>query len=428
MARVLTPQDAHALINAIAAQATGQTSLAATDTSSFVSVGEMILATGMENTMNALSLVLGRTMVATRPYEAKLNLINAVNTGAYSHRLRKISYYADDALPSGDWNTQLYTNLADGYDNGSNSGASTASQWEQHVKYPLELNFGGSSVWETCLTLYPDQIKQAFRDEGSFNAYVSGVLAEHANDIEQQKEAFNRMTIINYIAAVYDMDTLVSKGRVVNLTAEFNTKYSTNYNTTDLLTTYLKEFLEFFISRYKVYSRRMTYRSNRFHHAPAGPGGRVLLRHTPAAKQRFMCYAPFWDDARAMVMPEIFRPEFLAEPRFEAVDFWQSFDGGPEINVTPAIPDFDSTSATYKTQIQGSAVNLSYVLGVLYDEDALMTDFQLERANVTSLEARKNYRNSWLSIARNSIADLTENSIIFVMEDPSEGGGEGGGG
>ena len=114
MARVLTPQDAHAIINAVAEQATGQTSLTATNTSSFVSVGEMILATGMENTMQALSLVLGRTMAAVRPYDAKFSLVNAVNTGAYSHRFRKISYYADDALPSGDWNTQLFTNLADG--------------------------------------------------------------------------------------------------------------------------------------------------------------------------------------------------------------------------------------------------------------------------------------------------------------------------
>lgn len=419
MARVLTPQDAHAIINAVAEQATGQNTITATNTSSFVSVGEMILATGMENTMQALSLVLGRTMAAVRPYDAKFNLVNAVNTGAYSHRFRKISYYADDALPSGDWNTQLFTNLADGYDNGSNGGASTASQWEQHVKYPLELNFGGSSVWETCLTLYPDQIKQAFRDEASFNTFVSGILTEHGNDVEQQKEAFNRITVLNHIAAVYDMDALLSMGRVVNLTAAYNAKFNPSpaLTTQELLTDHLSDFLKFFISQYKIYSRRMTYRSIAYHHFPLGPNGRVLMRHTPPEKQRFMCYAPFWEDARARVMPEIFRPEYLQEPRFEAVDFWQSFDAGPEINITPAIPDFDSTSPTYKTQIAGSAVNLTYVLGILFDEDAIMTDFQMERANVTSLEARKNYRNSWLSFAKNAINDLTENSILFIMDD-----------
>ena len=424
MARTLTPLDAHALMNALVEQATGQTSIIATDTSSFVSAGEMVLATGMENTLNALSLILGRTLVAVRPYGAKLNILNALNTGMYSHRLRKISFYAREALPAGNFNTDLYTNLAEGYDNGSNGATgstpptnSTASMWEQHQAIPLELNFAGSSVWQDCITVYEYQVKQAFRDEQSFNSFVAGILTEHGNDIEQQKEAFNRMTLLNYIAGVYDLDAASSAGRVVNLTKAFNDYFGTSYSTTDLQTTYRKEFLEFFISEHKHYSDLMTYRSANFHHAPAGPNGEVLLRHTPKDKQRFICYNPFWLKARAMVMPEIFSPQYLAEPRFEAVDFWQSFEAGP------AIPDFDSTSGTYKTQIAGSAVDLDYVLGILYDEDAIMTDFQLESSITSPLEARKAYRNIWMSISRNAINDFTENAIIFTMEDPSEGDG-----
>lgn len=428
MARTLTPLDAHALMNALVEQATGQTSITATDTSSFVSAGEMVLATGVENTLNALSLVLGRTMMAVRPYGAKLAMINALNTGAYSHRLRKISFYSQPAEPAGDWNTDLYTNFAAGYDNGSNGATgstpptnSTASMWEQHPAVPLEINFSGSSVYQDGLTRFEDQVKMAFRDEASFNAFVAGILTEKGNDIEQQKEAFNRMTLLNYIAGVYDLDAASSAGRVVNLTSEFNTYYniSTPYTTSELLTTYLKEFLEFFVSEYKRYSDLMTYRSASFHHAPAGPNGEILLRHTPKDKQRFICYNPFWLKARAMVMPEIFSPQYLAEPQFEAVDFWQSFTGGPAIKVTPAIPDFDSTSPTFKTQIAGSAVSLDYVLGILYDEDAIMTDFQLESAATTPLEARKRYRNIWWSFAKNSINDFTENAIIFTMEDPA---------
>lgn len=438
MARTLTPLDAHAIMNALVAQATGQTSITSTDTSSFVAAGELVLATGMENTLNALSLVLGRTLMAVRPYGAKLGMINALNTGAYSHRLRKISFYSREALPAGDWNTNLYNNLVTGYDNGSNGATgstpptnSTESMWVQNKPVPLEVNFAGSSVWQDSTTVYEYQVKQAFRDEQSFNAFVAGILTEKGNDIESQKEAFNRMTLLNYIAGVYDLDAASSAGRVVNLTKEFNTYYNiaTPYTTSELLTTYLKEFLEFFVSEYKKYSDLMTYRSASFHHAPAGPNGEVLLRHTPKDKQRFICYNPFWLKARAMVMPEIFAPQYLAEPQFEAVDFWQSFEDGPAINVTPAIPDFDSSSATAGTQIAGDPVDLDYVLGILYDEDAIMTDFQLESSATTPLEARKRYRNIWWSFAKNSINDFTENAIIFTMEDESGGdGGDGGDG
>ncbi|MBQ8034768.1 MAG: hypothetical protein IJ267_06520, partial [Bacteroidales bacterium] len=70
MARILTPQDAHEIMNALVQQATGQSALAVTDTSSFVSAGESVMATGVENTLNALSLVLLRNMIAVRPYQA----------------------------------------------------------------------------------------------------------------------------------------------------------------------------------------------------------------------------------------------------------------------------------------------------------------------------------------------------------------------
>lgn len=88
MARTLTPVDAHNIMNALVKQATGQQAITAVDTSSFVSAGELVLATGVENTLNALSMVIGRTLMAVRPYRAKLMLINALNTNAYTTRLR----------------------------------------------------------------------------------------------------------------------------------------------------------------------------------------------------------------------------------------------------------------------------------------------------------------------------------------------------
>ena len=107
MARALTPQDCYALMNALVAEATGQSDISVCDLSSFVSAGEKVLATGAENTLNALSLVLGRTIIAVRPYKAKLSGIQAMNTGEYTHRLRKISFYSRKALPAGDWNTDV---------------------------------------------------------------------------------------------------------------------------------------------------------------------------------------------------------------------------------------------------------------------------------------------------------------------------------
>lgn len=415
--RVLTPTDCYALINAIAKEATGQEStLQAVNTSTFVSVGESILRTGTENVLNALSLVLGRTFVAVRPYEAKLKIINALNSGAYASRVRKISYYSRNAEPSGMFNTNLYTNLAMGYDNGSNGGASVASMWEQNRPIALEMNFGGSSVWDYHTTIYEDQLKEAFRDESSFATFVSGYLTEAANDVEMEKEAFNRACMLNYLAGIYDLNSV--NGAAIDMTAAFNAYMgnpSPALTAADILgPTYFKQFLEYFVTTVKTISDTLTNRSLKYHWSPTKTVNGVtydILRHTPKSKQKFLLYKPFWRAAEAQVMPEIFNDNYLKITNFEGVEFWQNELVPASIDVTPAIPDTSDPT----TQTAGTQVQLDYVLGVIYDEDAMMTDFQLEDTLSTPVEARKKYRNVFTHIKRNIINDFTENGVLLYL-------------
>lgn len=422
MARTLTPRDCHALINLMVKEATGQdATIQAVDSSTFVSCGEAILASGMENTLNALSLVLGRTFMAVRPYSGKLRLINAIDTGEYAHRLRKISFYSRESQASGDWNTQSFDNLVMGYDNGTNSGASTPSMWEQNQPVPLELNFSGSSVWEDSTTVYEYQVKQAFRSESDFAEFVSGILTEKGNDIESQKEAFNRMALLNHIAGLYDLGAAVVAPKVRrNLTYDYNAKFNTNYTTAQLLSTQLKPFLEFFVAEFKKESDWMTNRSALRHWSPAKTIGGVnytLLRHTPKERQKAVLYRPLFTEAEALVMPEIFNPQYLDINNYEGVDYWQNAADPMNIDVIPAIPDSFSTG--YPT-VAGNEVKDIVVLGMLFDTDALMVDYHLERQAVTPLEARKGYRNMWWTFSKNAIGDFTENAVLFFMEDPSE--------
>ena len=68
-------------------------------------------------------------------------------------------------------------------------------------------------------------------------------------------------------------------------------------------------------------------------------------------------------------------------------------------------------------QTVSQEINIPYVVGMLYDKDAIMTHFYLESSAVTPLEARKRFYNTWWTFARNSINDATENMILFTMED-----------
>lgn len=417
MARSLTPTDAYALINLMVKEATGQdATIQAVDSSSFVSVGETLLRTGTENTLNAFSIVLGRTFAAVRPYKAKLMIINALNSGRYTSRVRKISYYSREAEASGAFNTNLYTNHAMGFDNGSNPSGGTPrslpTMWEQNQPVPLELNFAGRSVWDDSTTVYEIQLQQAFRDEQSFIAFIEGILVEKGNDIESQKEAFNRATLLNYMAGIYDMNSVA--GGAFDLAAGFNAKFGTAYVRQDLLTTYFKEFLEYVVATIRLLSDTLENRSVKYHWSPTrtiGGVNYVLMRHTPKAKQRLILYKPFIYDAEARVLPEIFNDEYLKLENYEGVTFWQNERNPSAISVKPAIPDVTSPTA----QIAGAQVDLEYVVGVLYDEDAMMVDYQLDESYSTPVEARKRYRNIWWHFSKNSINDFTENGILLYI-------------
>ena len=423
-------KDGYALMNAVMAQLTGQDSFSVIDAQGFMDAGKIAMTYSTDEIFNALTIVGARLFTATRPYKAPLWLIDSINSGYFNNRIRKISYYSTWALPSGAFNTDLMTNFADGYGNDASgeNPAGTKDQYEQHPVHPLEMNFANSIVWQDCITRYEDQIKIAFSGEDEWARFWAGVLTEKGNDIEQRKEAHNRTTLLSRMAiagAIGDANSAIKTlGTVVDLTAAYNARFGTSYTGAQLRTTYLKEFLAFFISEFKVISNMMTKRSMFYHAAPKltlADGDHYILRHTPKSEQRFMMYTPFWEQAKAQVMPEIFNTEYLKPEQFESVDFWQTF----------SLADSDKVAVDFKVTVPGWLEDMitggqttvdtayefasDYVLGVLFDKDAVLTDFQFEAARTTYPEARKNYVNTWFDFGLGAVGDPTENFVVFVM-------------
>ena len=422
MAKTLTPLDIHGLINDIFEQATGETAIAAISTDDFTAVGELVARVGYENTLGAITQVIGRMIAAARPYDGKLKLIDQTDTGMYAQAYRKVSFYSKKSEAAGGWNTQLYTNLADGFDNGTNpSGGidqSTGSMWVQNPAMPLEMNFFSQNTWDHTITRYLNQLKVAFRDESEFNKFISAMMVELANDIEQERESYRRMSLLSYLAGLYDVDAVGTTGQAINLTSAYNAKFNDTKTTQQLLTTNFKEFLEFLVSVIKQLSNMMTYRSVSHHWTvpkTVGADTYHILRHTPKNRQKLILYRPMLIDAESRVFPEIFNPQFLNIDNYEGVDFWQSEAAPMEINVTPSIPDVAGTNNGEQTT--GTAVNLKTVVGVLFDEDALWDANMWDDALTSPIEAKKKYYNTIFSFNHGSYLDYSEKGILLYMAD-----------
>ena len=403
------PTDVYPIMNNLVRQITGQKSIEVVDTTSFVSAGTSILEAGYENVFNALAVLVSRTIVAARPYQGKLKIINEEND-AFDNRMRKISFYAKDTQASGMFNTQLYTQIGAGYDDESGAG----SQWEQNPKIPVEKYFFSSVTFDYENTEYIEQLKLAFQNETSFLDYLNGMRVDVMNDIESQKEARNRVLLLDRIAGT---KLLTDKGELgaeccVNLTAEFNKEKGTSYTTQQLIQAHTVDFLEFFLARIKNDSEMMTYRTASFHDPMTKEISSVnynVLRHTPKNLQRFIYNSRLFNQIK-LSLAEIYHPEMLALPdQLEGVQFWQNTGNPYKVVVKPALPE-GATS---------SEVSMDIVVGMLFDVDALMSNIRYEGMLPTPINARHGFRNEFWHFLFSSWNDYSENGIVYYMSDES---------
>lgn len=411
-------KDAYQVMNSLARQATAQSDITVTDHTSFIDAGTKTLATGTENVLNTIARTIASVIMQTRPYKGKFSLISAT-FDQFNTRKAKISFYSDDNSPSGAFNTDLNTNIATG--NVESSGA--GSMWEQKLPRVVERFFLSEAAWDKFYTTPLVQLQNAFNDEGTFVAFMNGVLTEITNDIESTIEARNRSIVADRVAGVYlqHENGVLGDETVVNMTKYFNDTCGTSYTTKQIVENHLTELLELWASKIKIDSDRLEERTKKYHDPMTITENGTdynVLRHTPKGSQKMFYFKEFFNQARARVLPEIFNPNLIPETNGEGVTYWQSSKDADRMKIKckPALPDGGVSQN----------VELDMVLGLLFDTDAMGTINQFEGAYTTPVNARHLYTNTFYHYKFGAIQDYTENSIIYIMkdEDTSEEAGQ----
>lgn len=401
MANTLTPIDVYQLMNSMAKQALGE-NIAVTDTSSFVSVGEKILRTGTENALNALSIVLSKTIFSTRPYRAKFDSLR-VNEQRWGGQVRKITYLYSETEQSTDYNTNLAPNqLADG---------NSIDMYKIRNPKVVQLNFYGTKKLQKHITRYRDQLSIAFQSEYEFIRFLEGVMVEFNNEIEIINEAKARGVVLNFMAGIMDMNTGT---QVVDLVAEYNTAMGTTYTRDQLLGNHIEDFMKFVAAQVKIYSSYLTDIGFNYHANITGAD--KIPRHTPKARQKMLMYEPLFITAQSRVYASLFNPKYLEIGDYEGVNFWQSPAQRTSINITPNILNVATGNS-----VDGNPTKIDYVLGLLYDEEALGIMPQYDYSSVTPFNSAGGYYNMFMHWRFNSYNDFTENAILFILGDGGAG-------
>ena len=394
MAQNWNKVDVYAFVNDLVDQTmNGNASIKATDTSSFVEVGELLKSVGYEKTLEAISQVFARDIFSIRKYTGKLDIIQR-DEREWGAIVRKITPLYKSLEASTDNNTDIGSPLTDGQ---------SVDQYKINKPKVIETVFVGTKVIQKSLTNFEkDQLNVAFSSEANFVAFLGMVAQAFENELEKDFETMRRACVLNYIGALY------SCGMYVDLVNEFNATYNTAYTREQLLTTYFENFVKFANAYITKDSNLFTEYTSCFHQNITGYD--PIPRHTPKENQRLIMYEPYMIDARFNVLSTIFNPDKLAIGDYEKVNFWQDIKQGPTAKVKASYLGADGEKTTMADYEQ-----FDYVLGILYDVEAMGWTNIFESTDVSPYNAAGKYYNVFYHGQSCPWVDMTENGRLYYL-------------
>lgn len=380
------------LLNAITSQATGQTELTPTNTNEFVSLATTALKTGYDPLATAISQVLSWTIFSERPYTAKFKGLKVSNQ-QYGNITRKLNIADKPAKEDARFN------LVDG-------AAVAPSMFSVNKPEILQTNFYGANVFSRDYTLYKDQLDCAFRSPDEFQRFISMVVRNTQDKIEQDRENLARATLANFIGGIAAEN---NADRVVHLLTEYNAatgKALTN------VTVYepgnFPAFMAWVYARIGEISELMTERSQKFQTIV---NNKNINRHTPAAFQRLYLSTAKMLQYDSMVLANAFHDNYLKYADFERVNFWQSIDDRQTINVKASYLGADGLIKT-----QEKAAKVANIFGIIFDDEALGFTEVNEWSQPSPFEASGGYTTFWYHFTLRFWNDYTEKAVLLLLD------------
>ena len=384
----LTFEQSATLLTDLYEQATGQKSLTPVDTATFTTVAQAVLKTGYDTVMNSISQVLSRTIFSIRPYNAKFNGI-FVDQERWGNIVRKINFV------DGDIENDDREPLTDGQ---------SVDQYVINKPKVLQTNFYGFNKYQRHITIFRDQLDVAFTNAEEFGRFMTGVMQNVLDQLEQIKEAEARSCLANFIVGKVNVDN-----GVINVLQEY-------YNETGVeltpATMYQETYYIPFVKWFYGYVNRLTLmlaeRTEKYH---INVTDKEVMRHTPANMLKAYLSARMMTSIDSVALPTIFGADRLKMIDWEAVNYWQSIDTPESVYTKATVLQSDGTLRTME-----AAGRVDNVIGVLFDRDALGITRKSEWTAETPFNARGGYSNIFYHFSYASWNDFTENGLVLVAD------------
>lgn len=385
------------LINSVTSEIIGDSAVINEDLSNVVDIGKAIFDnTSYDNFVRSLVDHIGRVIFVDRVYTGNTLAIKR-DAWEYGSVLEKIIAGLPVATENETWELE----------DGASYDPNVFTKPEVAAKF-----FDKRITFEIPLSIADKQVKSAFSSATQLNAFVSMLWGMVDKSMAVKLEGLASRLVNNMIAttvnasfpAVADNDySGMTSVKAINLLYEYNTDYGlTGESALTAANCMLSaEFLKYASLRIEKTLARMTRISTLFN-----IGGQP--RFTPKDKQHLILLSDFKAASDCMLQSGVFHDQYTALPNATEVPYWQGSGTGYALssvaNVHVEIPSGGSTKE----------INVGYVLGCAFDEDALMLAC-LDERTTSNYNAKAEFTNYWRKVECGLLQDNNENFVCFYV-------------
>lgn len=391
----------YTIINSVSSEVLGKTDIVAEDLTGIVDLGtEVFNQNAVDNYVKSLVNHIGKVIFVNRPYAGKVPSV-LMDAWEFGSMLEKISADVPEAEENDTWN------LTDGQ---------TYSQDVFHKPTVTAKFFNSKVTFEVPVSITERQVKESFSNAAQLNGFISMIYAAVEKSMTIKADALIMRTINNMIAetvladaqafgatAAGDMTgadlSSASTARCVNLLKLYNDKTGAETPLTAAKAITDPDFIRFASYVMGTYADRLQSISTVFNVGKKE-------RFTPKDMLHVVLLSDFAKAAQTYLYSDTFNRGDVLLPQAETVPFWQGSGKNYE---------FASTGNINIKESGGKAVEISGVLGVMFDRDALGVS-NLDRRVTTNYNAKAEFFNNYYKFDAGYFNDTNENFVVFFIE------------
>lgn len=378
------------LMSSVSEEVLGRTDLVQDDLTGIVDMGTAVFnQNALDHYVKSLVNHIGKVIFVNRPYTGKVPSV-LMTAWEFGSVLEKISADIPEAQENESWK------LTD------------KQEYKQDVFYKPAVTakfFNSKVTFEVPVSITERQVKESFSSAEQLNGFLSMIYSAVDKSMTIKIDALVMRTINNMVAETLNADKAVFGGtsvdystastvRCVNLLRLYNVKTGESLTADKCITN--PDFIRFASYQMGLYADRMGSISTLFN-----VGGQA--RFTPSDMLHTVLLSDFAKAAQTYLYSDTYNKEQVLLPKAETVPSWQG---------TGTDYGFKSVSTINVKSSSGADVDISGVLGVMFDRDALGVS-NLDRRVTTNYNAKAEFFNNYYKFDAGYFNDTNENFVVF---------------